>query len=262
MGYFYFDESIHDDRKILADLKFILGAFVYSEIDLGPLVFEAITKVGLEPEVDEYKSSSTKINDPKQVELRDRLGSILRRNARLGIVIAPASERRNLGSVAMNGLEKFIKMNNLTSQSHRVFFDQEITVGRKIHADFIRQCDVCTDQDSKLCAGIQIADFASHYMATMLKEELGLFRKTVFAGEASGYDPDTEMNLGFELWVGLRYSFFCGPFSADQHRSDDQTVMATFDVANYGLHISSICSDELREAALARFGRYYLGCIH
>jgi len=35
----------------------------------------------------------------------------------------------------------------------------------------------------------------------MLLAELGLVKKTVKAGE-KGYDPDSDMELEFELWAG------------------------------------------------------------
>jgi hypothetical protein len=60
--------------------------------------------------------------------------------------------------------------------------------------------------DSIKVKGIQLADLVAHTFATMLLEQLGLVDKKVKAGENSGYDPDLEIELGFELWASIRYN--------------------------------------------------------
>ena len=80
------------------------------------------------------------------------------------------------------------------------------------------------------------------------------------AGEKSGYDPDLDINLGFMLWVTLRYALFKAPQPIPG--PEDPLGDLMFDVANYGLHVASSCSEALRSAALKRFGECYLGCIH
>ena len=64
MGFFYFDESIQQRAE------FIVGAFVYSETDLTPAVFKAISGAGLEPRVDEFKSGMQMDSRPDQVKAR------------------------------------------------------------------------------------------------------------------------------------------------------------------------------------------------
>jgi hypothetical protein len=94
----------------------------------------------------------------------------------------------------------------------------------------------------------------------MLLEQLGLLKKMVKAGENSGYDPNQHIELGFELWAGLRRRFFAAPPPpVDSWKSQlDYQV----DVASRGLHIADGCDSCVRDAALARFGTMYLGCIH
>lgn len=53
MSSFYFDESIHHQAN------FILGAFVYSDVDLDADVAEALEQSGLRPGIDEFKSGSS-----------------------------------------------------------------------------------------------------------------------------------------------------------------------------------------------------------
>jgi len=97
-------------------------------------------------------------------------------------------------------------------------------------------------------------------MSIMLLGTLGLVTKKVKAGPNSGYDPDLDIELGFELWASVRYWFFC----CDLKKSDGDDTMeeAMVDVSSRGLYIASSCSKELRGAAEARFGKMYLGCIH
>ena len=95
----------------------------------------------------------------------------------------------------------------------------------------------------------------------MLLEELGYISKKVVTGENSGYEPDLEITLGFELWAGIRYSFFMAP-TAHSAPQDEQLLMATFNVEGYGLYISKLSSSDLVQASRRRFGTNYLGCIH
>jgi hypothetical protein len=92
----------------------------------------------------------------------------------------------------------------------------------------------------------------------MLLDQLGLLHKMVKAGPNSGYAPDLDIELGFELWASVRYQLFNGGLPNNIQSNEDMIV----DVARYGLHIAETCSPKLRDAALARFGTQYLGCIH
>jgi len=84
-------------------------------------------------------------------------------------------------------------------------------------------------------------------------------KKMVKAGENSGYDPDMDIELEWELWARLRYSWFRGEA---KDRPSDLTAMQFVNVEDYGLYVSDAASAELKEAAISRFGRMYLGCIH
>lgn len=257
MGFFYFDESIQQRAG------FILGAFVYSETDLTPPVFEALASAGLRPGVDEFKSGARMDRRPEQASARGSLRGLLQ-NVRIGLVVVPAAGRTELGAELLVGLEKIIRANVLTTAAHRVHIDEGIAVKSALSTAFGSRigvpCEILSDQDSKLVGGIQLADLAAHSMGVMLLEHLGYLRKTVKVGEDSGYDPDLDIALGFELWVSLRYAFF----KASQPIPGPEGPLGelNFDVANYGLHVASSCDDALRAAVLDRFGECYLGCIH
>lgn len=250
MGYFYFDETIQDRGG------FIIGAFVYSPNDATPEVYSAIEQVGLHSGVDEFKSGAHMDRNPKQAALRDHLKEILG-NTRIGLVVVPATERASLGHHAMLGLRKILSAKDLAHMPHSVFLDEGITVGSS-YKDLLGEpgalCEVHESQDSRVIGGIQLADLVAHCLGGMLLERLGVVTKLVRAGENSGYEPDLQIDLGFELWASLRYQFFRAPY--------DPLGDLVFDVENYGLHISDSCPQALKEAALERFGSCYLGCIH
>jgi hypothetical protein len=259
MGFFYFDESIHDRAG------FILGAFVYKDRDLTPTVFEALAEAGLQPKIDEFKSSAKMTSLAEQAKARKHLRGILS-GVSTGVVVAPAARRESLGDEAITGLAKILKKNKLEVVPHEVFVDQGIKISDAVRKTFGdgpgRLCKLHSNQDSRLIGGIQVADLAAHSMGVMLLEQIGLVKKMVKAGENSGYDPNLDIELGFELWASLRYSFFKAPRPKPGPIPDDPVGELMFDVENYGLHIAASCDEKLREAALKRFAECYLGCIH
>ena len=253
MGYFYFDESIHERAG------FILGAYVFSPHELTPHVFRKLEAVGLRPGIDEYKSSAKMSENATQRALRKELKELLW-NIKLGIVVVPSAERQNLGTEALQGLKKIILANELLGEQHHVYFDEGI--GFRSPARVVEElylCEIYTGQDSRLVGGLQVADLAAHTMSVMLLETLGVINKTVKAGPNSGYDPDLDVELGFELWATQRYHFF----TRDNADPDlDQLEGFTLDIGSYAVHVAELCTDVLRNAVQKRFGECYLGCIH
>jgi hypothetical protein len=256
MGWFYFDESIHERGG------FIIGAFVYSEHDLSPVVRDALAALGLKPGIDEFKSSSKMLQEPIQSTLRSHLKRFFW-DTRLGLVVVPYSERAILGNAALTGLKKILTANGLESVRNQVFFDEGVMFSgqRNLIADLALDvsCDFFFEQDSRQIGGIQIADLTAHTFSVTLLEELGLISKKVKAGENSGYDPDLDIELGFELWAGVRYHFF----TQDQvDMNQNQLDGFTLDTGTYALYVSPSCPPTLTSAAQRRFGTTYVGCIH
>ena len=161
-------------------------------------------------------------------------------------------------------LAKICLANGLAHRREDAYFDTGIfpSARRGLElADQIgvsRYCDVHPEEDSRHAKGLQLADLVAHTCGTMLLDALGLLSKTVKAGADSGYPPDLDIELGFELWATVRYQFFNGGFPKNVQSNQDMVV----DVAPYGLQVADSCSPEVREAAVARFGKQYLGCIH
>jgi hypothetical protein len=154
--------------------------------------------------------------------------------------------------------------NRLESERHEVFLDEGLVPGvgtAKAEAERLDlgNCTFHFEQDSKQIGGLQVADLAAHTCSIMLLEHTGHVNKMVKVGPGSGYDPDMEVDIGWDLWTGLRYAFFnAGPIS-DTIEWPDVWMLQ---VDGYGLFLSSNCDDRLRLAARERFGRCYVGCIH
>ncbi|MGJ0510523.1 MAG: hypothetical protein ACR652_26045 [Methylocystis sp.] len=256
MGFFYFDESIRDHGG------FIVGAFIYSEEELTPLVLGAITRVGLQPKVDEFKSSSQMTKSPQQLQLRSALADLLRAHCRVGVLVLPRSERESLGREALRCLGMLIKRNGLLETRHMAFFDEGIAFCDSQPSELLQSCEVVLNQDSRVCAGIQIADYAAHCLGSMLLEEIGLLQKTIKNDSFNGYEEGIEIELGFELWASLRYSFFMEPPPVEESPGRNYVRAMTGVVTGRGLHIAETCDPDLRQAAVQRFGTTYLGCIY
>jgi hypothetical protein len=258
MGFFYFDESTHEKGG------FTLGAFVYSERSLDGPVSEALRASDLVPYVDEFKSGSRMDRHPEQVRARYELRGVFRSLCRVGVIVAAVSTPGELGLEALMGLEKIISANRLSSDSHDVFFDEGTFLSEQAghravsQRPTLRSSRFFFEQDSVEVPGLQVADLLAHSCAMMLLTELGLINKTVKAGENSGFDPDLDVSLDFELNANLRHHFFSVKTSPDPRLNED----FWFDVESRGLHVAENCDASLKRAALSRFGRMFLGCIH
>lgn len=254
MGYFYFDESIHQRGN------FVLGAWVYSKENLTVEVLHAIELNGLIPGVDEFKSGAHMERQPDQRALREALKNLLPR-IRIGLVVIPFQNRSGLGEEALVGLNKIIRANHLGNHRHEVFLDEGIEFKNrgKVVGTTNLNLEIHLDQDSRVIAGLQMADLAAHCMSIMLLETLGLINKKVKAGLNSGYDPDLDIEIGFEMWATLRYQFF----TEDSPDLDTDPIEGfTLDTATYALYVPEYCSQHLKDAVIKRFGTNYVGCIH
>jgi len=201
------------------------------------------------------------IENEKQRELRNILKKLFR-SVKLGLVVIPSTVRENLGMEALKGLRKISDANGLTSQHQEVYFDEGIIF--KNRTETVRDlaldtfCNLNFNQDSRKVGGLQLADLAAHTLSVMLLETLGVINKTVKAGPNSGYDPDLDIELGFELWASVRYHFF----TQDQIDVDAEPIEGFTLDTGYAIHTAPSCSPALRQAVEKRFGATYIGCIH
>lgn len=254
-GYFYFDDSVHDDTE------FVLGAFVFFNKDVCSDVAGILSKFGFDPSTDEYKSRLNMSNCPQMVKVRRAIGRYIHSNGQVGIIIVPWIERKKLGEYALSAFSKILDQNNL-GKNHRVYFDEgtfrskqtALSLSEKL--PFPDGIQFNFEQDSKKVRGIQVADYAAHNCALQLKAKITGVEKYVKAGKSSGYDAGLDIELSFELFANLRYAMFHDGKPLGDEPPDLMTVMAT------GYYIAESCNDKVKDAANKLFKTVYLGCIH
>jgi hypothetical protein len=249
------------DESIQARGGFIVSCMVFSKKDPNDLILRSLIKNGFTPN-DEYKSGVNFGMVPGMALVRNDLKKILFNHCKIGITILPSGNRFIIGIETLKGLKQFIEKNNF-NENIIVSFDQSYFKnaedGKKQLQELnINNWHVRFENDSKIVRGIQLADLVAHTCSIMLLDTLGLIQKKVKAGENSGYEPDQEIDIGFELWASIRYLFLHEPFSKRIESPDDFMV----NVLSYGLYISDFCNQGLKNAVIKRFATNYLGCIH
>src|SRR5688572_2412786 len=118
MGQFYIDDSLHDSAG------FIIGACVYSEINLDEKINDIIKLCGFNPEVFEYKSNQNYSKEPEKAKVREHLKELLIDNCKLGVVVLPRSNREQLGFECIKAVKQFIESNVSIKKPIEVFIDQ------------------------------------------------------------------------------------------------------------------------------------------
>jgi hypothetical protein len=148
--------------------------------------------------------------------------------------------------------------------NHELYVDQNINMPRERQSNLITSgVSVFLNQDSRIAAGLQVADHAAHALGGILLEEMNIVRKIVSYDGGSGYDPDQEIELGFELWASLRYALLGkSEYIPGISPASDDSINPYLRVDGYGLFVSPSCSEKLAENVRNRFGINYLGCIH
>lgn len=256
MKYIYFDESIQDKGG------FIIGGFVCTRENPQNYIGALLEEKGFDPNKEEFKSSTLFNKYPKMIDVRSNLKQYLSRKCQIGLMILPRKNREDLGREAIKGLCQLMNNNQLGGDLD-INFDQGVFKSVKAGNDIIKQyefqgCTFNIEQDSIKVRGIQLADLVAHTCSIMLLDQMALNSKKVKAGNNSGYDPDMDIELSFELWVSIRYNFFC----RRKENVNDERLLPYYDVEPYGLYISSLCDETLSMNARGRFGESYLGCIH
>lgn len=254
MGFLYFDESIRERGG------FIIGALVVSEADLSQDVRERWRSMG--HAAHEYKSGQLKASDPVGQGQREALWEVLDSSA-LALCVCPCSDREALGGFCAALTAQVHDTGLLVSGPHDLYVDEGIAVPEDDRIALAsRGVATHVNQDSRVVAGLQVADHAAHVLGGMLLEEMGLLRKTVPAAENSGYDPDLALELGFALWAGLRHALLGKNEEMEGLSTPGDPVNPYYRVEGYGLYIAPSCSEELADHARKRLGTNYLGCIH
>ena len=200
--------------------------------------------------------------DERLQKLRSALKAYIGRSCK--IAVCSVDGDKNIGPAALKLLSKALDHPQLAKRQHQVFFDEGLFRSAKAAAALaddigFASCEFHFEQDSRTILGIQLADVAAHTCSTMLLETLGHATKKIVINEPGDtVYHDMEIELGFEMWAGIRYAFLC----QNKAGSGADFDFANVDVYPWGLFIDASVSEQIATAAMERFGENYLGCIH
>ena len=260
MAYFYLDDSKHHK------FGFSLAAFVICEEDPTSEVSQIFWSHGFNPEQFELKSTLLMNEKESLQELRHTLKDFIHGNCEISVCVVDGDKR--LGPAALTLLSASLKHPGLADRQHRIFFDQGLFSSRKsamltAKSDAsLSYCDFAFEQDSRGLLGIQLADLVAHTCGRMLRETLSPNPKMVTINNPGGSSyHNMEVPLVFELWAGIRHSFL-GIVKSDHADHFDHPDFAIADVYPFGLFVDESVGTKIASAAMDRFGKNYLGCIH
>lgn len=253
----YIDDSVHQRGN------FIISGIVITNSEVEQKVEDSLITHGFNPGTNEFKSGLNYRKYPKMLNVREDLREIISSSCKLGLVILPISQRQNIGIETFKGLKQILDSNDF-GDNIEIYVDQNYFKSRQAGEKFGQEIGfenyrLFLEVDSIKVKGIQLADLIAHTFSIMLLEHLGLIDKKVKAGENSGYDPDLEMELGFELWARIRYNII-GEIDMKKFITGDEPPIKRTEP--YGLYISTFCDEKLRQNGKERFGEIYMGCIH
>lgn len=242
----FVDESIQDS------LGYICVGFAYCEDDPSELVNSAIKKVGLNPGIDEYKSGYRMGNSTPRHELRDEVYGIVLQNCKIGVYIAPTSERPRLRQSVAEVAQQITQRNGL-SRPQSVLLDEGI-LGRTPSLNDVLVLPEC---DSKLTPGIQLADFIAYHCSYLLKCTLSGTSKKVRIPEVPHPLSGEEVDLDWMVRTDLRRNFFVEYRNVEEIQGDDWF----FNAKNHGAFFSSSLDATLMSACEETFASFYFGCV-
>jgi len=253
----YIDDSVHDRGN------FIISGIIVTKENVEYRISESLKNNGFDPEKYEFKSGLDYRKFPKMLDVRNDLKNIISSGCKIGLVVLPITERQNIGIETFKGLKQIINSNNF-EKNIEIYVDENyfknVSAGEKYAKEIgLENCELYLEVDSKKIKGIQLADLVAHTYSTMLLEQLKIIDKKVKAGDNSGYEPDLEIELGFELWAGIRYNLL-GEIDMERFENGDGVPMKITEP--YGLYVSEYCDNTLKKNAKERFGEIYMGCIH
>ncbi len=258
MAYLFLDDSKHHGYGLS------VAAFVICDADPSSQVDDLFRSHGFDPAVFEFKSSANMAGNDDLQNLRAALKWYIASKCKIALCVVGNDEKR-IGPAAIELLEAALKHPNLCGSEHQVFFDEGLfssVDAAQTVAESIGEFPGCTfhfEQDSRKVAGIQLADIVAHTCSIMLLEALGhIDKKIIVNSPGDTAYHGLEIELGFEMWADIRYAFL----SQNKKEEDELLGPALVDVFPWGLFIEDSASDEVRAAAMRRFGENYLGCIH
>lgn len=241
------------DESIQHDLGYICVGFAYCQDPPDDAIAAAIKSAGLVPGRDEYKSGARMLGQEQRLALRDSISHIVLSQCKLGVYIAPASERPSLLPAVATTAENIVLRNKLP-RTQQVMVDEGIQGRRSAGSTLV---ELVTGCDSRSVFGIQLADYAAYHCSYLLKCAVLGSSKTVVVELPHHPKNDEEVDLDWLTRTELRRSFFMEHRNIAQIKGDDWF----FTLSGYGAFYSPGLSPQLLEAARRTFDSMYLGCV-
>jgi len=240
------------DESIQHDLGYICVGFAYCQQAPDEAVNAALSRSGLMPTVDEYKSGARMAKAEGLHRLRDSINHIVLENCKIGVYIGSRSERPKLLKYVIETANKIVQHNALP-RPQAVFVDEGIAGIAEPNENIV----LTTNCDSKLIPGIQLADFVAYHCSYLLKCSLiGKQKKVVVESEPHPLGGQ-EVGLDWLVRTDLRRHFFVEHRNIDEIQGDDWS----FKLAGYGAFFSDSLSPAVKAAAEETFDSMYFGCV-
>jgi hypothetical protein len=270
------------DESVQVAAGFVVSAFVFASGRFDRAVAKALAGAGLKPHRDELKSSARMDTDPKMRAAREAVLALAGSKTRIAVFLGPY-KRADLGKHSLQALQSVIVRNGVRPSRLDVYFDKGIFPSAKeaarLHKLFhaLRYLRLHPQEDSRQRLGIQVADVVAHSFGQILKEELTGEQKLVdIGGPDTGYAPGEKAPLGWHLLTRLRHSLMTRPavYRGEPYRpaldpvvldpvNDDPVVYLLCPVLlGWGVQVSPMASERLREGVQRAFERVWLGCVH
>ncbi len=245
---FFVDESIQHS------LGYICVGFVYCKDAPDEHIAAALRKARLTPGESEYKSGGRMATSPELHLLRREISEIVLDHCKLGVYIAPTSERQVLLAGTVAAARSMVITNGLPAPQP-LYVDQGITGEPEPHPnDPIELRSGC---DSKAVLGIQLADYAAYHCSYLLKCALEGSSKVVRVESVPHPMSDEDVDLAWMIRTATRRNFFTECRDPRTIDGDDWF----FRVAGFGSFLSSGLSEHHRQLAKKTFDEMYLGCV-
>ncbi len=272
----YIDESIHDSLGV------VVTAFIFTDEAFNEYVIEALQKAGLSPPQEEFKSSARMDTNQRMRKARKNLLELAGNKSEIAVFFGPFN-RQHLGRQTFQAFQSILTRNAIQPELLSVHFDKEIFPSQqeadRLHTLFysLKGCKILAREDSRICAGIQVADAVAHSFGRIIKEVLTDTRKMIdIGGPNTGYPKGTEASLGWSLLMNLRYALFTRPvvYNGEPYpvASDPVIIDPTRDdpvdfgihpiLLGWGVQVAPEADSELRQAVEKELGQIWLGCIH
>lgn len=240
------------DESIQHDLGYICVGFAYCDEEPTDAVNSAISRAGLTPTLDEYKSGARMAHAQGLRDLRADIYRIVLDTCRLGLYIGPTSERPILLKSVVATADQIIQRNALP-RPQAVFVDEGIT-GAAVPTE---NMELTVDCNSKFIPGIQLADFVAYHCSYLLKCSLTGMQKKVHINDEPHPLCGQEVDLDWIVRTAFRRKFFVEHRNVNELQGDDWS----FKLAGHGAYFSESLSPSVKAAAKDTFDSMYFGCV-